>query len=152
MQFLISLLNWLSICTRSDIATITKTSHQIYNLPSKLHIKAGKGIVWYIKGTQHHGITFHSDSSKNLKTFIKFTIYTLIDFSDITLISSDRLFLIFVPMIQCFSFAVFQRLLRVTFFMSVVVKYWRVWKCSLPKFFFFILNYNGCSHPSLLPC
>ena len=62
------------------MATITNLLAKYMPYPRKGHIKAKKHIVWYLKGTQHYDIAFHSDLNKNLQAFIKFPINTLTDF------------------------------------------------------------------------
>ena len=49
---------------------------------SKGHIEAAKRVLRYLKGTQHHGIAFHSDTNNTLEAFIKFPINKIVGFTD----------------------------------------------------------------------
>ena len=82
MQFLIGSINWLSISTRPDIATITNLLAKYMATPSKGHIEVAKRVLRYLKGTQHHGITFHSDTNNTLEAFVKFPINKIVGFTD----------------------------------------------------------------------
>ena len=82
MQFLVSLLNWLSLSTQPDIATITYLLEKHIGSPSKSHIETAKQVIHYLKGTQQLGISFHSAKNDKLHTFVKFPIDKLTGFAD----------------------------------------------------------------------
>jgi hypothetical protein len=73
-QVLIGSLNWLSMSTRPDIATITNMLAKYSNNPSKGHIDQAKRVIKYLKGTKTKGILFTSRQHSKLETFIKFPI------------------------------------------------------------------------------
>ena len=72
MQQLMGSLQWLSHCTRPDIATATSILAKYQNSPLPGHLKAARHIVKYLKGTSTHGIVFHSSHDKILQSFLQF--------------------------------------------------------------------------------
>ena len=73
-QHIIGSLNWLAISTRPDISTITSLLAQHMQNPSKGHILAAKNVVRYLKGTSTLGISFHTNTSSSIKSFVKFPL------------------------------------------------------------------------------
>jgi hypothetical protein len=71
---LIGSLNWLSISTRPDIATITNMLAKYNNNPSKGHIDQAKRVIKYLKGAKSKGILFSSKHRVQLEAFVKFPI------------------------------------------------------------------------------
>ena len=74
MQQLIGSLNWLSISTRPDIATITNMLAKYTLKATPAHIDAVKRVIKYLKGTKEYGITFSTTTNHNLESFVKFPI------------------------------------------------------------------------------
>jgi hypothetical protein len=78
MQTLIGSLNWLSISTRPDIATITNLLAKYTSKPTSKHIQSVKRVIKYLKGTKSKGIMFSSTPNTQLSAFVKFPIDTQI--------------------------------------------------------------------------
>ena len=74
MQQLIGCLNWLSVSTRPDIATITNLLAKYTANPSKGHIEAARRVIKYLKGTKTHGILFSQTNNSNISSFLKFPL------------------------------------------------------------------------------
>ena len=74
MRQLLGSLQWLSQCTRPDIATITNLLAQYQSNPSQQHIDAAKRVIKYLKGTSTMGIRFEQQPSDNITAFVKFPI------------------------------------------------------------------------------
>ena len=72
IQQIMGSLQWISHCTRPDISTATSILAKYQNCPSPGHLQAAKYIVRYLKGTSSHGITFHSDTDRILRSFLHF--------------------------------------------------------------------------------
>ena len=84
MQQLVGCLNWLSISTRPDIATITNILSKYTSKPTPQHIDHAKYVIKYLINTKDLGITFTSQANTHLESFVKFpinnhTISTLCD-------------------------------------------------------------------------
>jgi hypothetical protein len=73
-RVLVGSLNWLSISTRPDIATITNMLAKYCNKASKGHIEQAKRVIKYLKGTKTKGILFTSRNRVKLESFVKFPI------------------------------------------------------------------------------
>ena len=56
MQYLIGSLNWSSITTHPDVATITNLLAKYMATPSTGHIESAKRVVLYLKETPTHGM------------------------------------------------------------------------------------------------
>lgn len=65
-QRLIGKLMYLSCGTRPDISFAMGQLSQRNADPRVGHLKAAKGVVWYLKGTMHLGITYGASEVKNL--------------------------------------------------------------------------------------
>jgi hypothetical protein len=76
MQKFIGCLNWLSISTRPDIATITNMIAKYTIIPTKGHIDAVKRVIKYLKGTKCKGILFTTSSSTKISAYVKFPVPT----------------------------------------------------------------------------
>ena len=76
MQKFIGCLNWLSISTRPDIATITNMIAKYTIIPTKGHIDAVKRVIKYLKGTKSKGILFTTSSSTKISAYVKFPVPT----------------------------------------------------------------------------
>jgi hypothetical protein len=74
MQKFIGCLNWLSISTRPDIATITNMIAKYTIIPTKGHIDAIKRVIKYLKGTKSKGILFTTTSSAKISAYVKFPV------------------------------------------------------------------------------
>jgi hypothetical protein len=74
LRVLVGSLNWLSISTRPDIATITNMLAKYTSNASKGHIEQAKRVIKYLKGTKSKGILFSSKNRNNLESFVKFPI------------------------------------------------------------------------------
>ena len=72
MQQVMGSLQWLSHCTRPDIATATSILSQYQNSPSPGHLQAARHIVKYLKGTSTLGIIFHNSRDDILQSFLQF--------------------------------------------------------------------------------
>ena len=72
MQQIMGSLQWLSHCTRPDIATATSILAQYQNTPSPGHLQSARYIVKYLKGTSSLGITFNSSHDNILQSFLQF--------------------------------------------------------------------------------
>jgi hypothetical protein len=72
MQSIVGCLNWLSVSTRPDIATITSILAQYCRNPSQGHIDSATRVLKYLKGTKDLKIQFSSRISQTLQSFIKF--------------------------------------------------------------------------------
>ena len=72
MQQIMGSLQWLSHCTRPDIATATSILAQYQNSPSPGHIQSARHIVKYLKGTSSYGIVFHNSHDSILQSFLQF--------------------------------------------------------------------------------
>ena len=82
MQFIICLINCLSISIRPDILTITNLLTKYMATQSKVYIKAATRVLCYLKGTQHHDISFCSDTNNTFEDFVKFPMNKIIGFTD----------------------------------------------------------------------
>jgi hypothetical protein len=76
MQKFIGCLNWLSISTRPDIATITNMLAKYTIVPTKGHIDAVKRVIRYLKGTKSKGILFTTASTTKISAYVKFPVPT----------------------------------------------------------------------------
>ena len=74
MQTFLGCLNWLSISTRPDIATITNLLAKHTANPSKGHLNHVKYVIRYLKGTKSKGIKFSTTPNAHLESFVKFPI------------------------------------------------------------------------------
>ena len=74
MQTLLGCLNWLSISTRPDIATITNLLAKYTAHPSPGHLTHVKHVIRYLKGTKSKGIAFSTAPNSKLESFVKFPI------------------------------------------------------------------------------
>jgi hypothetical protein len=74
MKTLIGSLNWLSISTQTDIATITNVLAKYTSKPTTKHIDSVKRVIKYLKGTKSKGIMFSSTPNTQLSAFVKFPI------------------------------------------------------------------------------
>lgn len=74
MQQLIGSLNWLSLSTRPDIATITNILSKYTSKPTPQHIQHAKYVIKYLLGTKDLGLTFTSKHNPTLETYVKFPI------------------------------------------------------------------------------
>ena len=72
MQQVMGSLQWLSHCTRPDIATATSILSQYQNSPSPGHLQSARHIVKYLKGTSTHGIIFRNTHDNILQSFLQF--------------------------------------------------------------------------------
>ena len=76
LRSLVGSLNWLSVATRPDIATITNMLAQYANnKASRGHIDQAKRVIKYLKGTKSKGILFSSRRRTKLESFVKFPIH-----------------------------------------------------------------------------
>ena len=73
-QSLVGSLQWLSSCTRPDIAVITSILAKYQSNPSPGHYDSGKYVLRYLLGTNTLGISFHSNIDPILSTFINFPL------------------------------------------------------------------------------
>ena len=71
-QIMGSPLQWLSQCTRPDIATAVSILAQYQNSPSSGHLQSARHIVKYLMGTSSYGIVFHSSHDNILQSFLQF--------------------------------------------------------------------------------
>jgi hypothetical protein len=76
MQKFIGCLNWLSISTRPDIATITNMIAKYTIIPTKGHIDAVKRVIKYLKGTKSKGLLFSTSPTSKISAYVKFPIPT----------------------------------------------------------------------------
>ena len=74
MQQFVGCLNWLSISTRPDIATITNILSKYTAKPTQQHIDHAKYVIKYLMGTKDLGITFSSRHNPHLESYVKFPI------------------------------------------------------------------------------
>jgi hypothetical protein len=74
MQTLLGCLNWLSISTRPDIATITNLLAKYTANPSPGHLTHVKHVIRYLKGTKSKGIQFSTQPNPQLESFVKFPV------------------------------------------------------------------------------
>ena len=74
MQTYLGCLNWLSISTRPDIATITNLLAKHTANPSQGHLNHVKYVIRYLKGTKSKGIKFSTSNNVHLESFIKFPV------------------------------------------------------------------------------
>ena len=74
MQQYVGCLNWLSISTRPDIATITNLLSRYTVKATSGHIDQIKRVVRYLKGTKSLGIAYSSRSNTPVESHIKFPI------------------------------------------------------------------------------
>ena len=83
LQQLTGCLQWLSVSTRPDIATITNILSKYNHSATEEHIKAIHHVIRYLKGTKTLGIIFDSQHHSKLHAFVKFPISaTVTPFSD----------------------------------------------------------------------
>ena len=75
-------MQWLSHGTRPDISTITSMLAKYQNFPTQAHIQAAKYAVRYIQQTRDLDVTFDSQYSNNLKSYIKYPIDPLVALAD----------------------------------------------------------------------
>lgn len=59
---------YLAICTRPDIMFIVSNFSQFLEQPSRIHWKAAKRVLKYLKGTINFGIEFGSINQPNILT------------------------------------------------------------------------------------
>ena len=76
MQKFIGCLNWLSISTRPDIATITNMIAKYTVIPTKGHIDAIKRVIKYLQGTKSKGILFTTTPASKISAYVKFPVPT----------------------------------------------------------------------------
>jgi hypothetical protein len=74
MQTIIGCLNWLSISTRPDIATVTSILAKYCKNPSQGHIDSALRVVKYLKGTKTLKLCFSSKHNNTLESFTKFPL------------------------------------------------------------------------------
>ena len=74
MQKFIGCLNWLSISTHPDIATITNMIAKYTIIPTKGHIDAIKRVIKYLQGTKSKGILFTTTPASKISAYVKFPI------------------------------------------------------------------------------
>ena len=74
MQTYLGCLNWLSISTRPDIATITNLLAKHTANPSIGHLNHVKHVIRYLKGTKSKGIQFTTSPNSTLESFVKFPL------------------------------------------------------------------------------
>jgi deoxyuridine 5'-triphosphate nucleotidohydrolase len=74
MQTLVGSLNWLSISTRPDIATVTSILAKYCKNPSQGHIDSALRVIKYLKGTKSMKICFSSKQNNTLESFTKFPL------------------------------------------------------------------------------
>ncbi len=68
-------LNWLSVATRPDIATITNLLAQFANQKASCgHIESAKRVIKYLKATKSKGILFTSYNRSDLQSYLKFPL------------------------------------------------------------------------------
>ena len=93
MQQIMGSLQWLSHCTRPDIATATSILSQYQNLPSHGYLQSARHIVKYLKGTSSLGITFNNSHDNILQSFFQFPHHckrTLSGISDVNWGAQDQ--------------------------------------------------------------
>ena len=79
-------LQWLSHCTRPDIATATSILSQYQKSPSHGHLQSTRHIVKYLKVTSSLGISFNSSNDNIVQSFLQFSQHgkrTLAGISDV---------------------------------------------------------------------
>jgi deoxyuridine 5'-triphosphate nucleotidohydrolase len=74
MQTIVGSLNWLSISTRPDIATVTSILAKYCRNPSQGHIDSALRVIKYLKGTKTMKLCFSSKQNNTLESFIKFPL------------------------------------------------------------------------------
>jgi hypothetical protein len=74
MQTYLGCLNWLTISTRPDIATITNLLAKYTANLSPGHLTHVKHVIRYLKGTKAKGICFTTQRHAQLESFVKFPI------------------------------------------------------------------------------
>jgi len=65
---------WLSQGTRPDLATITNILAKYQNKPTRIIIDSAKYVIKYLKGTKNHGISFSSDSKRDITSSLHFPV------------------------------------------------------------------------------
>ncbi|MGH7974214.1 MAG: hypothetical protein ACREBR_01715, partial [bacterium] len=68
----VGMLNWLAICTRPDISTVTTLLATYQSAPTAAHVEAARHVGRYLKSTPYHGITFSTKGNSPLKAFLHF--------------------------------------------------------------------------------
>ena len=71
---MVGTLNWLSLSTIPDIATITNMlSYNLHNATPS-HVAAAKYVIRYLTGTKELGIEFNNGIKHQLDSFVKFPV------------------------------------------------------------------------------
>ena len=76
MQQLLGCLNWLTISTWPDIATITNILSKYTSKPTPQHLDHVKYVIKYLINTKDHGIAFSSKHNHELQSFFNFPVNT----------------------------------------------------------------------------
>ena len=76
MQTIVGLLNWLSVSTCPDIATITSMLAKYCRNPSQAHINAALQVVKYLKGSKHMKLKFSTTFDQSLQSLVQFPLPT----------------------------------------------------------------------------
>ena len=74
LQTIVGSLNWLSVSTRPNIATVTSLLAKYCRKPSKGHIDAALRVVRYLKGTKNLKLKFSSRDNNTMESFVKFPL------------------------------------------------------------------------------
>jgi hypothetical protein len=70
----LGMLNWLSISTRPDLATVNSLLASATESPTRAHLEALRHVGRYIKATSDYGISFSSKPNAALEAFIQFPL------------------------------------------------------------------------------
>ena len=65
-------LNWLSMCTRPDLSTVTNMISRYLHKAILSHVSTAKYAIKYLKGALSYGIQFISKHNISLEAFVKF--------------------------------------------------------------------------------
>ena len=72
MQEIVGCMQWIAQSTRVDIATVVNLLAQYQSNPSIGHLRAAYRVLRYLSQSSNWGISYSSDGSDNLTSFIKF--------------------------------------------------------------------------------
>jgi hypothetical protein len=70
----LGMLNWLSISTRPDLATVNSLLASATESPTRAHLDALRHVGRYIKATVDYGISFSSKPNTHLEAFVQFPL------------------------------------------------------------------------------
>jgi Reverse transcriptase (RNA-dependent DNA polymerase) len=70
----LGMLNWLSISTRPDLATVNSLLATATESPTQAHLEALRHVGRYIKATSDYGISFSSKPNTALEAFVQFPL------------------------------------------------------------------------------